>query len=203
MARMVGVFTLAVAACVLFTATGATAQQPRIVVMVYNRAHAPAGEVAEAQVVAQKALRQAGVESSWFNCLEANPAPPCSEKTGEGRVVLSLVPRWGGGGETDDRSLGLALPIENGIGAYCYVFTERFQELVESAHTRPSGLLGLAMAHEICHLLKGTNSHSPSGIMAAWWYPGAIQSAGIGFLSFTEADRRTMQKRLLQYGRVK
>jgi hypothetical protein len=206
MARIFAIFTSAVAAglaslsCLAVAA--ASVEEPKVLVMVYNRSHTPTGEVAEAQLVAQKALRQAGVESTWVNCLEANPPVRCSEKPGQGRLVLTLIPRWSGR-EADGASLGLALPVEDGIGTYCYIFVERLEALVESAHSRPSGLLGFAMAHEIGHLLKGSNSHSPDGIMAAWWYPVSIRFAEIGLLRFTEADGTTMQKRLLQYGHVR
>jgi hypothetical protein len=168
-------------------------EQPGILVMVYNRSHTPTRTLEKAQTVAHKALQQAGIESRWLDCLDPSTASQCATMVGGGHIVLTLTDRWSGA-EVDSSSLGLALPVEGRVGTYCYVFADRLSAMVQAAHVRPSGLLGYAMAHEIGHLLKGSNSHSPDGIMAAWWYQDSIRAADMGRLKFTEADRRTMLK---------
>ncbi len=45
-------------------------------------------------------------------------------------------------------------------------------------------ILGHAAAHEIGHLLLGSNSHSPQGLMRARWSRQDLQNAGIGQSSF-------------------
>jgi hypothetical protein len=59
-------------------------------------------------------------------------------------------------------------------------------------------LLGSAMAHEIGHLLKGSNSHSPQGLMSAHWYANELRAAAMGSLDFTADDAVLMRPRLVQ-----
>ena len=57
---------------------------------------------------------------------------------------------------------------------------------------------GHAMAHEIGHLLKGSNSHSPQGLMSKHWYANELQAAAMGSLNFTAEDASLMRPRLAQ-----
>jgi hypothetical protein len=187
-------------ALALLRPVGAVAQQPKITVMVFNRTHATSDTLRQAQQVAQQALQQIGVESVWVTCFDGGrPTGDCADQPSGVHLVLSLVSRWNGR-ETDSSSLGLALTSENSVGGYCYLFVSRLDDLVAHSHVSPSRLLAYAMAHELGHLLKGSNSHTPNGIMAAWWTPAEMQRAGMGALDFTAADREVVQKRLLQYG---
>jgi hypothetical protein len=85
-----------------------------------------------------------------------------------------------------------------GFGSYCYVFQERVDELAAAAHISPGRVLGSAMAHEIGHLLKGSNSHSPQGLMSGHWYTNELRDAAMGSLNFTADDAGVMRTRLAQ-----
>ena len=61
-------------------------------------------------------------------------------------------------------ALGFSQPFE---GIHATVFYDRVRASVEPAHV--SSLLGHALAHEIGHLLEGTDHHSSSGVMKARW----------------------------------
>jgi hypothetical protein len=52
------------------------------------------------------------------------------------------------------------------------------------------------MAHEIGHLLLGTNAHSPMGIMRPNWQGQELRSIGMGTLLFTPDQGRSMQTKL-------
>jgi len=52
------------------------------------------------------------------------------------------------------------------------------------------------MAHEIAHLLLGTNAHSRLEIMGAKWKKKELLRAGKGELLFTEEDSQLMRQRL-------
>jgi hypothetical protein len=52
------------------------------------------------------------------------------------------------------------------------------------------------MAHEIAHLLLGTNSHAAEGIMRAQWQREELLSASKGELLFTPGQSRVMRQRL-------
>jgi hypothetical protein len=175
-------------------------EKPTVVITVYNRAKMQSSTLTAGQNVAQKILLRAGVKSVWINCPvpsipEANPE--CRQPPGPTRLVLTVVPRWAGPRVSSD-TLGLALKTADGFGSYCYVFRERLDELAATKHVNPARLLGHAMAHEIGHLLKGANSHSPAGLMSAHWFANEIQAVAMGLLTFTAEDAALMGTRLAQ-----
>jgi hypothetical protein len=179
---------------------GVVAQERRkITIAVYNRSKMRSSILTAGQSVAQEVLRRASVEAIWINCPvpdtpEANPE--CSQPPNLSRLNLTVVPHWAGSGLNAD-TLGLALEGE-GFGSYCYVFQERVDELAAAAHISPGRLLGSAMAHEIGHLLKGSNSHSPQGLMSGHWYTNELRDAAMGSLNFTADDAGVMRTRLAQ-----
>jgi hypothetical protein len=175
-----------------------TQVSPEITITVYNRSKMRTPVVTAGQIVAQEALRRAGVESVWIDCPvpsipEANPV--CQQSPKLNRLILTIVPQWG---RRDSDALGLAVQVEHGFGSYCYVFQEHLDVLAAATHISPAGLLGHAMAHEIGHLLKGSNSHSPQGLMAAHWYQIELREAAMGSLNFTADDAILMRLRLAQ-----
>jgi len=110
---------------------------------------------------------------------------------------LTIVPHWAGGGLNGD-TLGFDLEVEHGFGSYCYVFQERLDVLAAAANIHPARLLGDAMAHEIGHLLKGSNSHSPQGLMSEHWSANELRAVAMASLNFTADDAVLMQTRLAQ-----
>jgi hypothetical protein len=60
----------------------------------------------------------------------------------------------------------------------------------------PAIILGHVAAHEIGHLLLGTNSHSPGGIMRAHWRMEELARAKKGLLLFTKSQSHRMTEKL-------
>ncbi len=54
-------------------------------------------------------------------------------------------------------------------------------------------ILGCVIAHEVGHLLLGSNSHSGSGIMQGHWERGQIRKAMTGNLPFTPEQVKPIQ----------
>ncbi len=75
-------------------------------------------------------------------------------------------------GRARDNVFGLSPAMADGRpGRLAYVFYHRIRDFVVT-HTIPEQealLLGLAIAHEVGHLLLPDNSHSRRGIMRARW----------------------------------
>ena len=177
----------------------AAQERPQITIAVYNRSKMRTSILTAGQSVAEEVLRRVSVESIWINCPVPNTPeanPECSQPPNPSRMNLTVVPHWAGRVLNSD-TLGLALEGE-GFGSYCYVFQERVDELAAAAHISPGRLLGSAMAHEIGHLLKGSNSHSPQGLMSAHWYANELRNAAMGSLNFTADDAGVMRTRLAQ-----
>ena len=198
----VRILLIAMGAIALVSRPNAVVAQdsPKITVTVYNRSKMRTPTLAAGRSVAQEVLRRAGVESIWVDCpvpstQEANPA--CQQPPRPYRLILTIVPHWGNRW-LDSDALGVALQVEHGSGSYCYVFQERLDGLAAATHISPARLLGHAMAHEIGHLLKGSNSHSPQGLMSKHWYATELRAAAMGSLNFTADDAILMRTRLAQ-----
>src|SRR6267143_1473220 len=162
-----------VAASYGFSQTQATVVPgAEITIFLYDYANVSTALLAKAEEDAQRIFRQAGVGTVWATCL------PKTEKVQAGdchsvdatHLMLKILPR-AISSQARDRSdvLGTALVDEKGVGYYAYVFYDSVRRVGEErkiGHT----MLGDVLAHEIGHLLLGSNSHSVSGIMSAHWY---------------------------------
>jgi len=94
--------------------------------------------------------------------------------------------------------MGQALQNVDGNGSHCYIFRSRVDEIAAFAHISSERLLDAAIAHELGHLLKGLNSHSPQGVMSGHWGEREIRAVGRGGLGFTKQDIEQIRKKLHQ-----
>jgi hypothetical protein len=76
------------------------------------------------------------------------------------------------------------------------VFFWPVEELHERFNVNLGPLLGDVVAHEIAHLLLGTNAHSDTGIMRPHWSEQDLINANKGHLLFTPAQGQTMRKKV-------
>ena len=161
-------------------------------------ADVPAPLLTAAEDQARDIFRRAGLETVWLNCspkLEKVEPKTCYfSDTTHLTLKISLHAT---NAKVRDRLdvLGTAYPDENGVGYLAYVFYDRVQEL---AQRRMLGhaLLADVMAHEIGHLLLGSTSHSPSGIMCAHWNYDELRNVAEGTMTFIPAQSRVMRDRL-------
>jgi hypothetical protein len=94
-------------------------------------------------------------------------------------------------------ALGEALPCRIGKDAcIANVFMNRVGEQTAVEKIGVDQVLGHAIAHEIGHILLGSNSHSSSGLMKAQWGPEDMKRAAKGDLLFTPEQAQTIRKNL-------
>jgi hypothetical protein len=165
-------------------------------VSVYNNAGAPVHLVVEAENIATRVFAQAGVNVRWINCPVVPPDLPdaaiCRKAVFPTYFQLRIVPP---DPALSESSFGVSYMSPDGIGCYSYVFYQRVAQQ-RGKKQNAAALLGHIMAHEIAHLMLGTNSHSASGIMQAHWYVQELASANKGALLFTPDQGRAMTERL-------
>ena len=147
----------------------------RITVHVYNYSQAPRTVIAGAQVEAAVVLSRAGLETIWLDCtkhgVSNSPDPACSVSSGNLDFVMNLVNHledfdpW-----VHRTTLGCSIvPTDGEFGSTSYVSLARVRALAAPRNFPEAKVLGLAMAHELGHLLLGTMYHSYRGIMRALW----------------------------------
>ena len=167
-------------------------------ISVHDYADVPAKLLNAAEAQAREIYRLAGLETAWLNCspkLEKIEPGSChfSDST---HLTLKISAR-AVNAQVRDRAdvLGTAYPDDKGVGYFAYVFYDRVQELAERQRLG-NWLLADVMAHEIGHLLLGSNSHSVSGIMCAHWNYDQLRNISEGAMWFIPVQSKIMRDRL-------
>jgi hypothetical protein len=170
-----------------------------LTVSVFNDANVPADVVRHAESEAGTILRQAGVQIEWLDCgraLAQSSAPGrCGEASFPTHLHLRIL----------NASRGLPLPAvgisflsADGTGCYADLFYEPLVQLRTRSPAPVSVILGHAMAHELGHLLLGTNSHSSRGLMRERWDQQDLVRATGGELLFSAAQETLIRTRLIR-----
>lgn len=174
-------------------------------VSVFNSSPISPSTIERAEDKAGRVLRDVGVEAIWLNCpqeisQEASRGR-CSEASFPSHMHLRIV-RVSHGLKVS--TVGISFSAEDGRGCYADLFYEPIQHLEEEAHISQSVILGHAMAHELGHLLLGTNSHSPSGLMRAHWTREDLTNDSVGNLRFSKEQGLKIRSRLTtsEYGEI-
>jgi hypothetical protein len=167
------------------TPVGASDSQPTITVQVYNYSRASLAVVADAEREAGRILGTAGLKTVWLEC----PVAPVSGSTqGSCQKAPDSV---------DLRLRVLGSPVRNrlqdsvfGFAVHPVLASVYFDAASRRAHNDDAEfeatlILGCAIAHELGHLLLGTDSHSQTGIMQSRWESVQFRQLTIGTLVFT------------------
>jgi len=100
-----------------------------------------------------------------------------------------------------NRTMIKNVPVEDGVTGFVWSFEtntaavlyDRVQNLVATNATDVASILGIAMAHEIGHLLLRSPKHSLEGIMQQNWLPKDLLLAAQGRLHFTAEESQRMR----------
>jgi hypothetical protein len=169
----------------------------QVTISVHNDAGIFAGTLRGAEMEASRVFRQSGIQAKWLNCpLPADgPEDPAQCRTAEFPAHLQLrIARRSR--NLSEVTFGISYLSADGSGCYANLFYERIEEMHERSRVNLGSLLGDVAAHEIGHLLLGTNSHAENGIMRARWESEELASISVGTLFFSEAESRQMKNKL-------
>ena len=142
-----------------------------ILVRVYDNAGVTTSDLNEALKQSYEILRRADVTVDWVLCpaRRSGSIPAiCDTPPGRSEMVVRLVE--GAEKDRDRRPLGQPLlDPSSRTGVFATVFINRVDRFAEVAQFSRPTVLGRAIAHEIGHLILGTNSHSETGLMREVW----------------------------------
>jgi hypothetical protein len=173
------------------------AEHAQVTVFVYDDAQVPSDTLSRAEQQAAKIFWRAGLDVIWLNRARINAGPDTvanKEIEGTGRLVLRIIPV--AASSTSDTAFGVAFLAANGTGRYGDVFWERAEELHAKWNVDLGGILGSVMAHEMGHLLLGSNAHAISGIMRAHWESGELRRIAMGTLFFLPEQAKRMHMKM-------
>src|SRR4029077_20081983 len=97
--------------------------------------------------------------------------------------------------QLEEGAMGFVLRFETNSAVILY---DRVQDLAEFKRIDIAPILGIAMAHEIGHLLLRSREHSFQGIMRRNWPSSDLQSASQARLRFTAEQSQQMRDEVLR-----
>jgi hypothetical protein len=172
-----------------------------ITVRIHNYAKASRSVVLHAERIADIILREAGVSTDWVECPVVGGVPhdtECDKPFSSLDFVLTLLPR-AMSDRLDSKGGVLGLAVEasrKDFGFSAYIFYDIAIDRVAQGQDLDQ-LLGTAIAHELGHLLLGTNSHSETGLMSAFWSGKQLVVVQQRGLAFSSAEAERIQRAVL------
>jgi hypothetical protein len=166
---------------------------PAIRVRVDNYTQAPRAVLSRAEQEADRILGTAGLRAIWLDCPAAHsagvPQDPCQEPFKATDIALRVVSE-SAQDKFRDTVFGFAVPPV--LATVYYEYPVRLAKRDDAEFELPV-ILGCVIAHEIGHLLLGSNSHSGSGIMQSRWERKQVRQAMTGALLFTPTQAKHIQ----------
>jgi hypothetical protein len=176
-------------------------ENPQVNVRIYNDAEVASDTLSQAEQEATRIFANAGFEIIWLNCPcdDGAPVRPVREQI-EGAASLALHIMDQVAANTSDAAFGMAFLGPGGTGRYGDVFWNRVRELQQNSSVDGGVILGGVMAHEIGHLLLGSNAHAVGGIMVPHWRAPELHRISMGTLLFLPEQAKRMRARMTSPG---
>ncbi len=174
-----------------------------VVVRMYNTAAWPREEIAAAQRVADRIYASAGIRVQWRECRTAiGPSAEASDLCTDPLQAHELIGRVaGGGGDAASPVFGYALVDSRAkAGTIATLYADRVSAAAARLVVNRATLLGRTLAHELGHLLLGTNAHARHGLMRARWPDAVMRNDVRHEWQFSRREARHMQMALTLRG---
>jgi len=166
---------------------------PTIRVRVNNYTQASPAILAGAEREAGRILGDAGLRTVWLDCPAGNSRvdspDPCRQPLEAADIALRVLSQ-STQNKFQDTLFGFAV-----VPVLASVYYDDAMRLARSdgAEFEIPIILGCVIAHEVGHLLLGSNSHADSGVMQGHWGRGQIRRAMTGTLLFTQEQARLIR----------
>jgi hypothetical protein len=190
------------AATVLQAFGGAAVLPDGLIVRIYDNAGVLAADRTRAIGRASEILVKADLDIDWRDCsarwtLRGRCAAPAA--AGELMVRLVRSPK----GAERERALGASvIDSTTGGGTLATVFVDRVESMAGQARADRAGMLGRVIAHEIGHLLLGTNAHAETGLMREIWTFAELTRNRAQDWMFTATQRQNLRDAYIGAKRV-
>jgi hypothetical protein len=176
------------------TTTTALPLRTHVVVRAYDAASMDDVALSAALVVAGDTLRDAGIDVSWMHCPVGIATGPCAQPIAIDELAVRIARLETPHEHAGQLPLGYSLvdPTRR-AGTLATLYLDRVRWLAQVAHADEATLLGLAIAHELGHLLLGVTDHSTSGLMRPVWKHEEVRRGRPRDWSFTSRDGAAMR----------
>jgi hypothetical protein len=162
-----------------------------LTISVFNDAGVEQSVWLQAQGRATEIMRHSGISLTWLACGSSAirmPDSNCSAISYPAHLSVRLVPK---ASPVKGDIFGQTFQDAAGEGNYVLIYYASMKAFRAATTVSTGELLGCVIAHELGHLLLGTASHSPAGLMSGVWQDAELQQAVHHNLYFTsgEGDR--------------
>jgi hypothetical protein len=171
------------------------ASELQVTIIVYNGVNLSFNDLTRAERKAEKVFLYTGIHLMWrtgllaagvkLNAPAVNSTPTPLQLRIWTRAMVAERP-------AHSDTLGFCLSFENGDAV---VLADAIQKRAVVGTTNFADLLGLAMTHELGHLLLRSPTHSVTGIMRARWTERGLAEDDRGYLRFTSRGSRIHAER--------
>ena len=189
--------------CATRAATGAENPIESVMLRVYDMFGLRSETLEGGRGVAEAALKRAGLEIGWRQCRTAPHGAEqdlCDDSLRSNEIIIRIAR---GPKPTGSAVLGDSLvEAHNGVGVLATVFADRIASAGSRTGVGAHVLLGRAIAHEVGHLLTGSDRHSRRGLMRRQWSEAELRSDREADWLFSRAEALRMRARLATLQRV-
>ncbi|MEO5822442.1 MAG: hypothetical protein ABIT71_18190 [Vicinamibacteraceae bacterium] len=162
-----------------------------VTIRVYDIYGLPPETRAEALAVAADTLERAGIQAAIVDCNARAAASACKVGLGADELILRIHRHPKDGAHV----LGDAIVRESGLSTIATVYAAAIAERARRTGGSLATFVGRVAAHEIGHLLLGSNSHASHGLMRPAWDVARLDR---GDWDFTVEDAAAIRSRLKQ-----
>lgn len=171
-----------------------------LIVRTYNGFGVAAHNLWTAEATASHLFDDIGIGVEWLNCGSGGHhaeavSSRCDAAVTAAEVIVRICAARQGDG-LGFATMGFALVSSGGGGAavLATVFADRVLDVARAAGVDPRPLLGLAIGHELGHLLLSTNAHAVLGLMRAKWSQAELRRKRSADWRFLDAEARAIQE---------
>lgn len=178
------------------------AATPGQTVRIYDLAKVPSATLQHALLVAGSILEAAGFQARWLQgsgsapegrLIDYSVSNSSRSRSPAERPYLVVALQAGNPDTVLPGCMGFALPQAR-QGAHAIIFYDRVERLCVASDTAPDvgTILGAVIAHELGHVLMGSEEHSPNGLMKARWGPKELRFISCNRLQFTPENKQAI-----------
>ena len=140
--------------------------------------------------VAAELMLTAGVRVVWKICpAEPSGVAACDAFQPQGERVVRIIPGPATRATSSSDPLGTAvIDSQSRTGTLATGYWDRITRTATRAGVSSTTLLGRVIAHELGHLLLGTNKHAASGLMRSVWTPAEMRLSRPADWQFSPQD---------------
>jgi hypothetical protein len=167
----------------------------QLIVFVYNDAGVPEAALQRAEQETSKIFWYAGVRIEWGG--HGGSKGVEAVDSARDNTILTLAVRIVSHSRNlSDDVFGVAFLGADGIGQQADVFYDNVALLSKQSSRNSGEVLGNVMAHELGHLVLGSNSHAPIGLMKRHWASEDLKKMSMGQLRFEAGQTVQVRNRL-------